>query len=193
METAEEQVQTLSLRDEVRRLPAIKLSAKPKSLHTVLGNGGELRVTVVLANNTIELYSVQTSGKEVEPRCLRSVTMHGHHGEVRAVNFSSDNLAVVSGSSESIKMWNRPSQMSLRTVGSGYVLCTMFVPGDRHVLAGLKDGRLLIIDIAAGDTLEEIPAHSNELWSICLQPDLVSSSINISSKNFRNGDGGALI
>lgn len=47
------------------------------------------------------------------------------------------------------------------------------MPGDRHVLAGLKNGKLLIIDIAAGDILEEIPAHSAELWSICLEPDQV--------------------
>lgn len=47
-----------------------------------------------------------------------------------------------------------------------------FVPGDRHVLAGLKDGKLLILDIGAGDILEEIPAHSTELWSICLQPNM---------------------
>lgn len=54
-----------------------------------------------------------------------------------------------------------------------YVLSTIFVPGDRHVLAGLKDGKLLILDIASGDILEEIPAHTNEVWSICLQTDLV--------------------
>lgn len=54
-----------------------------------------------------------------------------------------------------------------------YILSTIFVPGDRHVLAGLKNGTLLIIDIAAGDVLEEIPAHSEELWAICLTPDQV--------------------
>lgn len=54
-----------------------------------------------------------------------------------------------------------------------YVLSITFIPGDRHVLAGLKDGTLLIIDISAGDVLEEIPAHTTELWSICLQPNMV--------------------
>lgn len=49
----------------------------------------------------------------------------------------------------------------------------MFVPGDRHIVAGLKDGKLVIIDIAAGDILEEIQAHTAEAWSIYLQPDLV--------------------
>lgn len=53
------------------------------------------------------------------------------------------------------------------------MLCLTFVPGDRHVLAGLKSGALLIIDIATGDVLEEIQAHDKELWSVCLQPDQV--------------------
>ncbi|KAJ3662774.1 hypothetical protein Zmor_007103 [Zophobas morio] len=161
----------LTLRDEVKRLVPIKLSNKPKSLDLVLGNGGELRVAVNLSNNTVELYTIQTNVKNSEATCLRSIIHQGHHSEVRAVSFSNDNLAIVSGSAEAIKMWNRPSQACLRTVSTGYILSTIFVPGDRHVLAGLKDGTLLIIDIAAGDILEEIPAHSAELWSICLLPD----------------------
>ncbi|KAJ8983271.1 hypothetical protein NQ317_007171 [Molorchus minor] len=162
----------LSLRDEVKRLPSIKLSNKPKSFDLVLGNGGELRVAANLSNNTLELYTIQSSVKDTEPSCLRSIMNQGHHSEVRAVSFSSDNLAIVSGSGESVKLWNRPSQICLRTVTTEYVLSTIFVPGDRHVLAGLKNGKLIIIDIAAGDILEEIPAHTNELWSICLQPDM---------------------
>ncbi len=47
------------------------------------------------------------------------------------------------------------------------------MPGDRHVLVGLKNGKMLIVDIAAGDILEEVEAHSKELWSISLLPDKV--------------------
>lgn len=32
---------------------------------------------------------------------------------------------------------------------------------------------MLIVDVASGDILEEIPAHSKELWSVTLFPDLV--------------------
>lgn len=48
-----------------------------------------------------------------------------------------------------------------------------FVPGDRHLIVGMKDGKMLIVDIASGEILEEIPAHSKELWSITLFPDMV--------------------
>lgn len=123
METDEPQVLPenleLSLRDEVKRLTSIRLKYKLKSLHLVLGNGGELRVVVSLANNTVELYTISTAGKGSEPVCLRSISSQGHRNEVRAVSFSADNLAIVSGSAEAIKLWNRPSQTCLRTVETG--------------------------------------------------------------------------
>lgn len=69
---------------------------------------------------------------------------------------------------------SRPSLACLRTVETtGYVLSVCFVPGDRHVMAGLKNGHMLIVDIASGDVLEDVPAHDKELWSICLMPDQV--------------------
>ncbi|CAG9855714.1 unnamed protein product [Phyllotreta striolata] len=162
----------LSLRDEVKRLPSIKLSDKPKCFDLVLGNGGELRVAVALCNNSIDLFTAQSSKKDSEPQKLRSILNQGHRTEIRSVAFSSDNLAVVSGSAESVKLWNRPSQVCLRTINTDYVLTTVFVPGDRHVLAGLKNGKLLIIDISIGEILEEIPAHTTELWTVTLTPDL---------------------
>jgi len=68
---------------------------------------------------------------------------------------------------------SRPSLACLRTVTTGYVLSACFVPGDRHVMVGLKNGHMLIVDIASGDVLEDIAAHDKELWSICLLPDQV--------------------
>lgn len=56
---------------------------------------------------------------------------------------------------------------------TGQVISLTFVPGDRHLLAGLQNGKLLIIDITAGDILEEIPAHEAEVWSTTLLPDQV--------------------
>lgn len=88
-------------------------------MHTLLGNGGELRLSVVLSNNTVELYSLQVNIKQEDTKCLRTISTQGHHSEVRAVAFSSDNLAVVSGSAESVKIWNKTSQACLRTVKTG--------------------------------------------------------------------------
>jgi U3 small nucleolar RNA-associated protein 12 len=66
-----------------------------------------LQVAVVLHSNTVELYSLHVALKEAESRSLRKISSQGHHSEVRTVAFSSDNLAIVSGCAESLKMWNR--------------------------------------------------------------------------------------
>lgn len=168
----DQEQQRPGLKDEVRRLTAIKVAdGRVKSVDLVMGRGEELRVAVVLYNNTVQLYSMSVALKEAEIRCLRKIISQGHHSEVRTVAFSSDNLAIVSGCAESLKMWNRPSLACLRTVTTGYVLSACFVPGDRHVMVGLKNGHMLIVDIASGDVLEDIPAHDKELWSVCLLPD----------------------
>lgn len=162
----------LDLRDEVKRLPSVKLDNKPRSLDLVLGNGGELRIAVNLRNNCVRLFNLQTALKNGEAQCLRGILNHGHQSDIKSVTFSNENVALVSGSAESVKLWNMPSQTCLKTVETGYVMTLAFVPGDKHVLAGLKDGRLLIIDIVVGDILEEIPAHSKELRTIAITPNL---------------------
>lgn len=111
--------QHLSLIDEVKRLPSIKLPAKPKSFHLVLGSGGELRVAVNLTNNQLEMYTLDLRERDSESKCLRTIENQGHRSEVRSLSFSSDNLAIASGSGESVKLWNRSSQATIRTVNTG--------------------------------------------------------------------------
>ncbi|KYM96065.1 PREDICTED: WD repeat-containing protein 3 [Cyphomyrmex costatus] len=161
-----------SLKNEIKRLPIVRVSGKAKGLDLVIGRGNELRVCVGVDNNSLELHSLFTEEKNPEVKHLRSITAHGHRTDVRAICFSSDNLAFATASGDSIKLWNRPTLSSLRTVQCGYALTITFVPGDRYLIVGLKDGKMLIVDISSGDILEEISAHSKELWSITLFPDL---------------------
>ncbi|CAK9807252.1 WD repeat-containing protein 3 [Anthophora plagiata] len=160
-----------TIKDEVIRLPNIKVSGKAKGLDLIMGRGGELRICISINNNSIDLYSLFMEEKDAEVKHLRSITNHGHRSDVRAICFSSDNLAFATASGDSVKLWNRPTLACLRTVQCGYALTAVFVPGDRHLIVGLKDGKMLIIDIASGDILEEVLAHSKELWSIALFPD----------------------
>ncbi|KOC59058.1 WD repeat-containing protein 3 [Habropoda laboriosa] len=160
-----------TIKDEIIRLPVIKVSAKAKGLDMIMGRGSELRICISINNNSIDLYSLFMEEKDAEIKHLRSITNHGHRSEVRAICFSSDNLAFATASGDSVKLWNRPTLACLRTVQCGYALTAIFVPGDRHLIVGLKDGKMLIIDIASGDILEEVLAHSKELWSIALFSD----------------------
>lgn len=161
-----------SLTDEIKRLSVVQVSGKVKGFDLVIGKGNELRLCVGVNNNSIELHSLYVEEKNSEVKHLRSIMAHGHRTDVRAVCFSSDNLAFVTVSGDSVKLWNRPTLACLRTVLCGYALTVTFVPGDRHLIVGLKDGKMLVIDIASGDILEEVAAHSKELWSVTLFPDL---------------------
>ncbi|VVD04549.1 unnamed protein product [Leptidea sinapis] len=165
--------EVLTLSDEVRRLSSVKLSAKIKSATLLLGVTGELRLGVTLSTNTVELHSLDiTEGNEV--KCLKQITHPGHQREPRCVVMSSDNLAVLSASVDSIKLWNRSSQSCLRTgaVPCGRPISACFAPGDRHALVGCADGSLLLVDVAAATILEQVPAHSTNCAAIGLTPDM---------------------
>jgi U3 small nucleolar RNA-associated protein 12 len=183
----------LTLLDEVKKLPLVKCSDKIKSCSIIMGKTGELRVSVsfimcfqnkgnnlmlqiatVLRCNKMELFSVEPKNASPEFKLLRSLDKCGHRSDVRAVCISSDSLAVATGSGESVKMWNRTSQSCLRSIDTGYVTSLTFVPGDRHLLAGLKSGSILILDIGTAEILEEVAAHQSEVWDICITPDSVS-------------------
>lgn len=41
---------------------------------------------------------------------------------------------------DELKVWNVATSNPIRTIASGYGLCGLFAPGDRHVLIGTKAG-----------------------------------------------------
>ncbi|KAJ8314591.1 hypothetical protein KUTeg_006741 [Tegillarca granosa] len=59
----------------------------------------------------------------------------------------------------------------IRNMSCDYSLCSIFAPGDRHVILGTKNGKLQIFDIASGSLLESIEAHSGAVWSLSMLPD----------------------
>lgn len=118
-------------------------------------------MALLLQNNTVETFSVKASDASKTAR----LTLGGHRTDVRTLAFSSDNLAVLSASGDTVKIWNRSEgQRQLRPVVSGramrrrsdrlvfyrstlqvirtmacdYALSSMFVPGDRQVIVGTK-------------------------------------------------------
>ncbi|XP_058449587.1 WD repeat-containing protein 3 [Malaya genurostris] len=175
LDTKSKQIESnrqLSLTDEIKRLPVIPVPEKIKSFDLLLGTGNELRICVTYIKNLLQVYTLNVSEKHAESKVIHTIRQQGHLSDVRSVTFSSDSLAIASGSGESLKLWSRASQACLRTVETGYVVSSCFVPGDRHVLVGLKTGELLIVDIVIGEIIERVKAHEKELWSIALCPDM---------------------
>ncbi|KAM8857319.1 WD repeat-containing protein 3 [Synchiropus picturatus] len=160
-----------TLTDEIVRLSNIKASAKIRWVDCMSCAGGELKVAMLLQNNTIETYSLKTSDATATANKTSRLTLGGHRTDARTVAFSSDNLALLSASGDTVKVWNRATLQVVRTMACEYALCSLFVPGDRQIILGTKSGKLQIFELASGSLLETVDAHAGALWSLCLAPD----------------------
>ncbi|XP_051937960.1 WD repeat-containing protein 3 [Hippocampus zosterae] len=160
-----------TLRDEIVRLSNIKASSKIRWADCLSCAGGELKVALLLQNNTVETYSLKPRDKAAAASKTARLTLGGHRSDVRTLAFSSDNLAVLSASGDTVKVWNRSTLQVVRTMACEYALCSLFVPGDRQIILGSKNGKLQIFELASGSLLETLDAHHGALWSLCLAPD----------------------
>ncbi|XP_041128351.1 WD repeat-containing protein 3-like [Polyodon spathula] len=167
----EDAVVDRSLQDEIQRISSIKASAKIRSFDCFLSPNGDLKVALLLQNNTIEAFVLKTAGKTSECTKTARLTIGGHRTDVRTLAFSSDNIAVLSASAETVKVWNRSTLQVIRTMACEYALCSLFVPGDRQIIIGTKNGKLQIFELSSGILLETVDAHEGALWSISLSPD----------------------
>ena len=93
-------------------------------------------------------------------------TRKGHRDQARSIAFSFDNRALVTGSNDSIKVWSVESCKPVRSIKTEPVLCVAYCQGDRQGLAGTKTGKILLIDIASAEIIEEIDAHEGEIWQV---------------------------
>ena len=46
------------------------------------------------------------------------------------------------------------------------------MPGDRYVLCGTKDGRIVLVSVQSGDIVQELAVHDGQaFWSLSIKPD----------------------
>ncbi|KEF59405.1 uncharacterized protein A1O9_04249 [Exophiala aquamarina CBS 119918] len=159
-------------------------------------SGKSFSVLVATANNQLEVFEV-LSGDETKQnkkskgtqipdynRTL-SIDMPGHRTDIRCVALSSDDRMLATASNGSLKIWNTRTQSCLRTLDCGYALCLAFLPGDKIVVVGTREGTLEVFDIAASTLLDTITAHERDIWALAVQPDgkgLVTGSADKSAK-----------
>ena len=163
-----------TIQEEFRRLKVIRCSGKVRNIHIDMDNEkNEAHLLLSLANNQVEQYkiSLDESAKDNEAEKVKSFDHAGHRSDVRSVAVSSDNTAILSASHEAIKIWSRSTQNCIRTIKSGYGLCSFFVPGDRHAIIGTKEGKIQIFDIGSATMTEEVQAHDKEIWSMHMSQD----------------------
>ncbi|KIX01850.1 uncharacterized protein Z518_09577 [Rhinocladiella mackenziei CBS 650.93] len=153
-------------------------------------SGKSIQILVATSNNQLELFDITASDKKKSNEApdygrTLSVDMPGHRSDIRCVALSSDDRMLATASHGSLKIWNTRTQTCLRTLDCGYALCMAFLPGDKIVVVGTREGTLEVFDIAASNLLETVNAHEQDIWSLQVSPDgksLVTGSADKSAK-----------
>jgi len=180
--------------DEFQYIGTARASHKVKSFTFApyREKGGGIRIVCALATNSLEVHSV-TKNTAVDTIAqndetdsyiiskLSSLDMYGHPTGIRSIAISSNDVLACTVSKSMTKIWNVATRSCVRSlplttnllqsskskISTFYGLCTAFFPGDSHVIVGTREGHLLIIDIASGDTVYiEENAHEGAIWSL---------------------------
>ena len=158
--------------------------------------GKSLQLLAATTNNQLELYEVTTkqkdkSSKSDEPPDYSrpySVDMPGHRTDVRSLALSSDDRMLASACNGSLKIWNVRTQSCIRTLDCGYALCVSFLPGDKIVTVGNRNGELEIFDVASSTLIDTVKAHEGPVWTLHVHPDgrsMATGSADKSAKFFK--------
>ncbi|KAL9633487.1 MAG: hypothetical protein Q9204_003375 [Flavoplaca sp. TL-2023a] len=158
----------------------VRTDGKVKSVDWGRGSSSKtLHLLSANNNNELELYSIPSKPAEKKtkseepPEYSRkfAVDMPGHRTDVRSVALSSDDRMLASSSNGSLKIWNVRTQSCIRTIDCGYALCSSFLPGDKIVVVGNRNGELEVFDIASSTLIETVKAHEGPIWTLHVHPD----------------------
>ncbi|PNW77485.1 hypothetical protein CHLRE_10g438700v5 [Chlamydomonas reinhardtii] len=132
--------------------------------------GVACRLALALATNQIEV--VDVSSESPEYATSSRLELPGHRSDVRCLALSPDDSALLTGSSDALKLWNPRTGACLATMDSGYALSVLFVPGNKFAVLGTKAGSLEVYDLGAATRVHvEEGAHGGAVWSLAALPD----------------------
>lgn len=171
-------VPTTSIGDYFVPYEVVRTGGKVRSIAWTMRSGSKfLEIMVATSNNQLELFKIvrekdeDTNKATVEYDRTFAVESSGHRTDIRAVSLSSDDRMLATASSGSLKIWNVRTQTCLRTLDCGYALCASFLPGDKIVIVGNKNGELELFDIASSALIDTVKAHEGAVWTLQVHPD----------------------
>lgn len=134
--------------------------------------------TYVLGYDIVKGGKVPASFSELQ--CFKQ---NGHRTPARTLALSENNRNLLSGSGESVKIWDLASEKCVVSIDSGYCLCSAWFPGDKFVVVGCRDGTLQVFDVLSSSLALSIPAHEGSIWSCDLKNQtLLTGSADCSIK-----------
>lgn len=174
----------------------VRTTGKIRSIDwTAEKRGKSIQLLAATTNNQLEIYKVVTKGigkvpkSDEPPEYTRpfSVELPGHRADVRSLALSSDDRMLASACNGSLKIWNIRTQSCIRTLDCGYALSSSFLPGDKIVVVGNRNGELELFDIASSTLIETVKAHDGAIWTLHVHPDgksIATGSADKSAKFF---------
>jgi U3 small nucleolar RNA-associated protein 12 len=172
----------------------LRTGGKVRSTDWLRNKGSKaLQLLVATTNNQLEVYNVPTKEKSKKSKSdelpdysrTLSIELPGHRADIRALSLSSDDRMLASASNGALKIWNVRTRACIRTFECGYALCCSFLPGDKIVVVGTRNGDLELFDVASASMLDTVKAHEGAIWTLQVHPDgrsLVSGSADKNSK-----------
>ena len=115
--------------------------------------------------------SKNKSSTEPEAVLTSSVLLPGHRSEIRTLAVSSDDEMLLSAGQGGAKVWNVRTGTPIRSWDCGFALCSAFLPGDKIVILGTKEGKLELYDLPSSSLVNTIDAHEGHVWSVEVSPD----------------------
>ncbi|KAK4103078.1 WD40 repeat-like protein [Parathielavia hyrcaniae] len=157
----------------------VRTTGKVRSIDWAANQGNkDLQLLVGSTNNLLELYAIvgkdklKSKGDVPDYNKALAVELPGHRTDIRSLAISSDDKMLASAANGSLKIWNIKTQACVRTFECGYALCCAFLPGDKVVVVGTKEGELQLYDVASATMLETVNAHEGHaIWSLQVHPD----------------------
>ena len=174
----------LSFADQYQKVLLHKFSEKINSvslsntLHRSRSYENKILISISYASNSLEIYTFQyNSLKKLktppEFTFFSSVSYEGHRSSARTLSLSEDNNSLLTGSGESVKIWDMSSNKCISHLESGYCLCSCWFPGDKYIMVGCRSGELQIFDILTNEKLINKQAHEGSIWGCSLKNQIL--------------------
>lgn len=158
----------------------IRTGGKVRSVHWASRKASKsMQILTATTNNQLEVWTIAADLREKlakpdeppEYTRLFAVEMPGHRTDIRSLALSSDDRMLASASNGTLKIWNVKTQNCLRTLECGYALCASFLPGDKIVVVGNRNGELELFDITSSSLIDTVKAHEGPVWTLHVHPD----------------------
>lgn len=192
----DEKLSTANITEIIVPHVIVRTTGKIRSIDwTAEKRSKSIQLLAATTNNQLEIYNIMTKGRgkgsklDEPPEYTRSfsIELPGHRADVRSLALSSDDRMLASACNGSLKIWNVRTQSCIRTLDCGYALSLSFLPGDKIVVVGNRNGELELFDIASSTLIDTVKAHDGAIWTLHVHPDgksIATGSADKSAKFF---------